>query len=161
MTDRSLSRVSLNPNCTIHEKRTEKMSTITEQPCYTLINIPTDTEPLNELQLKQDLEKGSVHMKIDALKKTIHMILSGERLPGLLMTIIRFVLPLQNHTIKKLLLIFWEIVPKTSADGKLLQEMILVCDAYRKDLQHPNEFVRGSTLRYIEMNMLTDVGHII
>ncbi|KAG5326360.1 COPB protein, partial [Acromyrmex heyeri] len=125
------------------------MSTITEQPCYTLINIPTDTEPLNELQLKQDLEKGSVQTKIDALKKTIHMILSGERLPGLLMTIIRFVLPLQNHTIKKLLLIFWEIVPKTSGDGKLLQEMILVCDAYRKDLQHPNEFVRGSTLRFL------------
>ncbi|XP_017893314.1 coatomer subunit beta [Ceratina calcarata] len=125
------------------------MSTVAEQPCYTLINIPTDTEPLNELQLKQDLEKGDVQTKIDALKKTIHMILSGERLPGLLMTIIRFVLPLQDHTIKKLLLIFWEIVPKTSPDGKLLQEMILVCDAYRKDLQHPNEFVRGSTLRFL------------
>lgn len=65
------------------------------------------------------------------------------------MTIIRFVLPLQNHTIKKLLLIYWEIVPKTSPDGKLLQEMILVCDAYRKDLQHPNEFLRGSTLRFL------------
>nr|XP_050856202.1 coatomer subunit beta [Vespula vulgaris] len=125
------------------------MSTLVEQPCYTLINIPTDTEPLNELQLKQDLEKGDVHTKIEALKKTIYMILSGERLPGLLMTIIRFVLPLQDHTIKKLLLIFWEIVPKTSPDGKLLQEMILVCDAYRKDLQHPNEFVRGSTLRFL------------
>lgn len=75
--------------------------------------------------------------------------LNGERMPGLLMTIIRFVLPLQNHTIKKLLLIYWEIVPKVSADGKLLQEMILVCDAYRKDLQHPNEFLRGSTLRFL------------
>ena len=126
-----------------------KMSTVVEQPCYTLINIPSDSEPLNELQLKQDLEKGDVHTKIEALKKTIHTILSGERLPGLLMTIIRFVLPLQDHTIKKLLLIFWEIVPKTSPDGKLLQEMILVCDAYRKDLQHPNEFVRGSTLRFL------------
>ncbi|XP_033323993.2 coatomer subunit beta isoform X1 [Megalopta genalis] len=125
------------------------MSTIAEQPCYTLVNIPTDTEPLNELQLKLDLEKGDAQTKIEALKKTIHMILSGERLPGLLMTIIRFVLPLQDHTIKKLLLIFWEIVPKTSPDGKLLQEMILVCDAYRKDLQHPNEFVRGSTLRFL------------
>ncbi|XP_012280033.1 coatomer subunit beta [Orussus abietinus] len=125
------------------------MSTVAEQPCYTIINIASDTEPLNELQLKHDLEKGDVQTKVDALKKTIHMILSGERLPGLLMTIIRFVLPLQDHTIKKLLLIFWEIVPKTSPDGKLLQEMILVCDAYRKDLQHPNEFVRGSTLRFL------------
>lgn len=60
------------------------------------------------------------------------MILNGEKLPGLLMTIIRFVLPLQDHTIKKLLLVFWEIVPKTTPDGRLLQEMILVCDAYRK-----------------------------
>lgn len=77
-------------------------------------------------------ERGDEKCKIDALKKVIHMIANGERLPGLLMIIIRFVLPLQNHLIKKLLLIFWEIVPKTTADGKLLQEMILVCDAYRK-----------------------------
>lgn len=77
-------------------------------------------------------EKGDTKTKIEALKKTILMIANGERLPNLLMIIIRFVLPLQDHTIKKLLLIFWEIVPKTSPDGKLLQEMILVCDAYRK-----------------------------
>ncbi|XP_038213369.1 coatomer subunit beta [Zerene cesonia] len=120
-----------------------------EQPCYTLINFPTDSEPYNEMQLKIDLEKGDIKKKIEALKKTIGIILSGEKIPGLLMIIIRFVLPLQDHTIKKLLLIFWEIVPKTMPDGKLMQEMILVCDAYRKDLQHPNEFLRGSTLRFL------------
>lgn len=95
------------------------------------------------------IEKGDPNVKIDTLKKVIQLILNGEKVPGLLMTIIRFVMPVQNHTIKKLLLIYWEIVPKTSPDGKLLQEMILVCDAYRKDLQHPNEFVRGSTLRFL------------
>jgi len=31
-----------------------KMS-VGEQPCYTLINLPTDSEPPNEMQLKQDL----------------------------------------------------------------------------------------------------------
>ena len=51
--------------------------------------------------------------------------------------------------IKKLLLIFWEIVPKTEPDGRLKHEMILVCDAYRKDIQHPNEFIRGATLRFL------------
>ena len=71
-------------------------------------------------------------MKAQALKKVIIMVLNGERLPGLLMTIIRFVLPSTDHTLKKLLLVFWEIWPKTSQDGKLLHEMILVCDAYRK-----------------------------
>lgn len=85
-----------------------------------------------EFHLDLCTEKGDGKTKIEALKKVIHMIANGERLPGLLMIIIRFVLPLQDHTIKKLLLIFWEIVPKTTADGKLLQEMILVCDAYRK-----------------------------
>ncbi|KAH1012879.1 coatomer subunit beta [Dendroctonus ponderosae] len=121
-----------------------------EQPCYTLINVSSDTEPCNEMHLKSDLEKGDTQQKVEALKKIIRMILAGERLPaGFLMMIIRYVLPLPDHTAKKLLLIFWEIVPKTTPDGKLLQEMILVCDAYRKDLQHPNEFLRGSTLRFL------------
>ena len=77
-------------------------------------------------------ENGDVRCKIDALKKVIQMILNGEKMQGLLMTVIRFVMPLHDHTIKKLLLVFWEVVPKYSQDGKMLQEMILVCDAYRK-----------------------------
>ena len=78
------------------------------------------------------LEKGDVKVKTEALKRVISQIINGDKMPGLLMVIIRFVLPSHNHTIKKLLLIFWEIVPKLGPDGKLLQEMILVCDAYRK-----------------------------
>jgi len=60
------------------------------------------------------------------------MMLNGEKMQSLLMTVIRFVMPLQDHTIKKMLLVFWEVVPKYTADGKMLHEMILVCDAYRK-----------------------------
>lgn len=141
--------------------------TAAENVCYTLINVPSDSEPPSEVSLKADLgknmktpvltcpsagrsfltalhslcsltEKGEIKAKTEALKKVIIMILNGEKLPGLLMTIIRFVLPLQDHTIKKLLLVFWEIVPKTTPDGKLLQEMILVCDAYRKVSVHHN-----------------------
>lgn len=78
------------------------------------------------------------------------MMLNGEKVnQSMLMYVIRFCLPTPDHFLKKLLLVFWEIVPKTNADGKLLHEMILVCDAYRKDLQHPNEFIRGSTLRFL------------
>lgn len=77
-------------------------------------------------------EKGDLRIKTEALKKVIQQILNGEKMPSLLMVIIKFLMPLDDHTIKKLLLIFWEIVPKTGQDGKLLQEMILVCDAYRK-----------------------------
>lgn len=77
-------------------------------------------------------EKGDLRIKTEALKKVIQQILNGDKMPSLLMVIIKFLMPLDDHTIKKLLLIFWEIVPKTGQDGKLLQEMILVCDAYRK-----------------------------
>eukprot|EP00057_Strongylocentrotus_purpuratus_P026891 XP_011681365.1 PREDICTED: coatomer subunit beta [Strongylocentrotus purpuratus] len=125
------------------------MTSALELSCYTLINMNMDVEPPNEMQLKNDIEKGDTKTKTESLKKLIYMILNGEKFPGILMHVIRFLLPLKDHTIKKLLLIFWEIVPKTHPDGKLLQEMILVCDAYRKDLQHPNEFIRGSTLRFL------------
>jgi len=122
---------------------------MSELPCYTILSLPTDLEAPNEQQLKTDLEKGDTKTKIAALKKVLHLILNGDKFPGILMTIIRFVLPSQDHMIKKLLLIFWEIVPKTEPDGRLKHEMILVCDAYRKDLQHPNEFIRGATLRFL------------
>lgn len=78
------------------------------------------------------VEKGDNKTKQEALKKTIQMILNGEKMPSLLMTIIRFVMPIQDHVIKKLLLVFWEVVPKYTPDGKMLHEFILVCDAYRK-----------------------------
>jgi coatomer subunit beta len=35
------------------------------------------------------------------------------------------------------------------ASGKLKQEMILVCNGIRNDLQHPNEYIRGMTLRFL------------
>ena len=75
---------------------------------------------------------GDVRDKTAALKRIIQLMLNGERFPSLLMPVIQYVMPQRDHTLKKLLLIFWEIVPKTTPDGKLLHEMILVCDAYRK-----------------------------
>lgn len=46
-------------------------------------------------------------------------------------------------------MLYWEVVPKTSPDGKLLPEMILVCNALRNDLISPNEYVRGCMLRFL------------
>ncbi|GMR36407.1 hypothetical protein PMAYCL1PPCAC_06602, partial [Pristionchus mayeri] len=125
-----------------------KMSSA-EQSCYTLIHVPTDTEFPSEQQLKEKFEKGDDKARVEALKKLILMCMNGDKVQNLIMFVIRFCLPSNDHTLKKLLLNFWEVVPKTNPQGKLLQEMILVCDAYRKDLQHPNEFVRGSTLRFL------------
>jgi len=51
--------------------------------------------------------------------------------------------------IKKLLFLFWEIVEKTNKDGKIKEEFILVCNTLRKDLDSPNEYIRGRTLRLL------------
>lgn len=46
-------------------------------------------------------------------------------------------------------MLYWEVVPKYGPDGKLLPEMILVCNALRNDLISPNEYIRGSMLRFL------------
>eukprot|EP00124_Ichthyophonus_hoferi_P005607 Ihof_evm1s859 gene=Ihof_evmTU1s859 len=120
-----------------------------EQPCYTLVNPVDDDELPTEQELRKTLEQGNLALKTQALKNILVGMLRGEQYPTLVMFVIRFILPLKDHVTKKLLLLYFEIVPKTSGDGKLLPHMILVCDAYRKELQSPNEYLRGSTLRFL------------
>lgn len=189
-----------------------------ERNCTLLLHFDKSTPP-NEDEIKEQLENKDVPTKIGALKATIQLILNGETMPSLLMMIIRFCVPCDDHMVKKLLLIYWEVVDKTGPDGKLLPEMILVwyvrprvpipsapfivpaaasvwarasasfavvrlgpafprelaascrrdltsrhvapalwCSApgvaprsnnLRNDLQHPNEYIRGSTLRFL------------
>ena len=90
--------------------------------------------------------------------------LGGEALPRILMQVIRFCINSQDKQLKKLCMLYWEVVPKyqeptneellADAAGhgvprKMLPEMILVCNALMLDLNHPNEFVRGSMLRFL------------
>ena len=74
----------------------------------------------------------SYRQTAEALKKLIIQTLNGEKYaPTMAIHVIKYLLPSQDHIIKKLLLIYWEIVPKVDEEGNLRQEMILVCDAYR------------------------------
>ena len=102
-----------------------KSTVLRERPCPLLVShAPADIPPIPHL--KKALEDPNVETKIDALKKVILLMLSGEPATQLLMPIIRFVLPSKDRTIKKLLMLYWEVVDKKAADGKLLNEMILV-----------------------------------
>ena len=56
--------------------------------------------------IKLALEGSDVSAKIRALQKAIMMLLSGETLPALFITIVRYVLPSEDHTIQKLLLLY-------------------------------------------------------
>ncbi|KAH8924967.1 ARM repeat-containing protein, partial [Atractiella rhizophila] len=69
-----------------------------------------------------------------------------------LMPVIQYVLPSKSKQLKKLVHFYWEVCPKyeDGKEGTLRQEMILVCNAIRNDLQHPNEYIRGATLRFLQ-----------
>lgn len=122
-----------------------------EQPQYVLVPLSAiHNEPPTIQELKKQLEKGNEEEKIDAMKNLLVCMANGELYPDLLMFVIRFVMPTpKNKEIKKLLLLYFELCEKLGQDGKLKQEMILVCNALRNDLQHPNEYVRGATLRLV------------
>lgn len=109
----------------------------------------TSSQPTVQ-ELRTALEKGSDDVKLDVLRKVIVSTLNGQPMPGLLMPVIQHVMPSKNKAIKKLLHFYWEVCPKLDENGKLKQEMILVCNAIRNDLQHPNEYIRGATLRFLQ-----------
>ncbi|CAI5755834.1 unnamed protein product [Candida verbasci] len=116
---------------------------------YTLIYEPNTASKTSVSEFKNLLEKGKDDVKVDTMKKILITMLNGDPLPDLLMHIIRFVMPSKNKELKKLLYHYWEVCPKLDSNGKMRQEMILVCNAIQRDLQHPNEYIRGNTLRYL------------
>lgn len=121
--------------------------------CYTIVNDDTvfDSSAAPSINdLRNALQKGSDELKIETTKRIIVGTLNGQNFSALLMPIIQYVLPSKDKQIKKILHFYWEICPKLDEQGKLKQEMILVCNAIRNDLQHPNEYIRGATLRFLQ-----------
>jgi coatomer subunit beta len=53
--------------------------------------------------------------------------------------------------------LYWEIIEKTNLDGTLKEELILACNALRKDLLSPNEYIRGRTLRLVSKITLKSI----
>lgn len=123
-----------------------------ERTCTLLVHFDKGTPALSN-EIKEHLEGHDVEAKVDAMKKAIMLLLNGESIPTLFITIVRYVLPSEDHTIQKLLLLYLEIIDKTDARGKVLPEMILICQNLRNNLQHPNEYIRGVTLRFLSRLM--------
>jgi coatomer subunit beta len=101
--------------------------TVPEQYCYTLVDNSDQKDAPSVAELKAALEQSKDEgTKIEAMRQILLLMLNGDPVPQLLMHVIRFVMPSKSKALKKLLLIYWEICPKTNPDGKLKQEMILV-----------------------------------
>ncbi|KFM28431.1 Coatomer subunit beta-1 [Auxenochlorella protothecoides] len=111
--------------------------------------VSSDRAQASGNEIREALESSNDEAKVEAMEKAIAALLAGEQLPALFITIVRYVLPSENHQVQKLLLLYLETIEKTDANGKLLPEMILICQNLRNSLQHPNEFIRGVTLRFL------------
>ncbi|XP_050384402.1 coatomer subunit beta-1-like isoform X2 [Argentina anserina] len=121
---------------------------MTEKSCTLLVHFDKGTPALAN-EIKGALEGNDVEAKVEALKQAIMLLLNGDTIPHLFITIIRYVLPSEDHTVQKLLLLYLEIIDKTDSRGKVLPEMILICQNLRNNLQSPNEYIRGVTLRFL------------
>ncbi|KAI1415473.1 Coatomer, beta subunit [Hypoxylon sp. FL1857] len=124
------------------------MTTFLEN-AYSLVHQDNAADVPTMSDLRMQLEKGTDETKVDTMKRILTVMLNGDPMPQLLMHIIRFVMPSRYKPLKKLLYFYYEICPKHDSTGKLKQEMILVCNGIRNDLQHPNEYIRGNTLRFL------------
>lgn len=122
------------------------MANSVEKSCTMLVY---SDKPASGNEIREALEGNDVEAKVLAMKKAVSMLLNGEQLPQLFITIVRYVLPSEDHTIQRLLLLYLEAIEKTDAHGKVLPEMILICQNLRNNLQHPNEYIRGVTLRFL------------
>ncbi|XP_010451794.1 PREDICTED: coatomer subunit beta-1 [Camelina sativa] len=127
-----------------------------EKSCTLLIH-HDKASPAVANEIKEALEGNDIEAKIDALKNAIMLLLNGETLPQLFITIIRYVLTSPDHTIQKLLILYLETIDKTDSKGKVLPEMILVCQTLMNNLEHPNEYIRGVTLRLLSRLRETEV----
>lgn len=115
-----------------------------------LLNLNETKDRAQQIEtIMEHLESGSPEEKRKALKLAILFLLNGEDLSKALMIVIRYCVTTSDHQLKKLLELYWESVNKYDAAGKLLPEMILVCNSLLNDLNHPNEFICGCTLRFL------------
>lgn len=79
------------------------MAQSVERSCTMLVHFD---KPSSGNEIKEALEGNDGSAKVEALQKAIMMLLNGEQLPALFITIVRYVLPSEDHTVQKLLLLY-------------------------------------------------------
>ena len=68
--------------------------------------VASDKVQASSNEIREALESSDEEAKVQAMEKAISMILAGEQLPALFITIVRYVLPSENHMVQKLLLLY-------------------------------------------------------
>lgn len=78
--------------------------------------------------IKEELKGYDMELKVNSIKEAVMLLLNSKALPALLITIVRFVLRSEDHTIQKPLLSYLRVIDDTGAKSKFLPETILICE---------------------------------
>ena len=118
-----------------------------EKPCYLYI----DEEPLSSYRdVLKKISSKVIPDKQDALKTVLGSMVNDDNYPeDLMINVIHHLTIVDDIKIKKMLFLFWEVIDKHKPDGTMKDEIILLCNGIRKDLDSPNEYIRGRTLRLL------------
>ncbi len=121
--------------------------TMKEKPCYLYI----EDEPITSYRdVIKKISSKEIPEKEEALKEILGSMVNDDNYPqDLMINVIHHLTIVDDINIKKLLFLFWEVIDKHKPDGSMKDEIILVCNGIRKDLDSPNEYIRGRTLRLL------------
>ena len=121
--------------------------TMKEKPCYLYI----DEEPITSYRdVIKKISSKEIPEKEEALKEILGSMVNDDNYPqDLMINVIHHLTIVDDINVKKLLFLFWAVIDKHKPDGSMKDEIILVCNGIRKDLDSPNEYIRGRTLRLL------------
>lgn len=68
--------------------------------------VASDKTQASQNEIRRALESNDDEAKVIAMQQAIAALLNGEQLPQLFITIVRYVLPSENHLVQKLLLLY-------------------------------------------------------
>lgn len=101
-------------------------------------------------QIAKDLKTlQNPKIQANALKELVLLSYTENIPPHLLMPVIQYTATSHNHQVIKYLLMFLENIDTRDSNQKLKPEFILIIDAIRNLLLHPNEYIRGAALRFL------------
>lgn len=136
-------------------QQNERFAKGKEKPCYFYI----DQEPLTSYrEVIKKISSKTLPEKEEGLKRILGSMVNDDNYPqDLMISAIHHLTIVDDINVKKLLFLFWEVIEKQNPDGKIKEEFILVCNSLRKDLEHPNEYIRGRTLRLLTKMPLPEI----
>lgn len=100
------------------------MANSVEKSCTMLVY---NDKQVSVNDIKEALEGSDVEAKVEAMQKAVTMLLNGEQLPQLFITIVRYVLPSEDHTVQKLLLLYLVSLGLRAVSG-LAERCCTVCN---------------------------------